>query len=882
MLLWTAVACSDAVDMPDSLQPDAPGTITIRLRNSEFSRSQQSDNSEVRIENLYVGLYDSDDNTKPAVVWASYPSVRKSGEAVVTLKLTDELIDNLFRNSADGKCRVAVLANISYPNTVADYASVNDMRQLAVTSPFDTEKVQQSFVMEGEGELEYEEATGDSQGKAAGTVMLYRAAAKMRLNIGFPQNVEIKDAEGNVVERWTPVTDENAVIALLNNGVKSSVAVPVASDGETWAPGEDTEYYSSDLSKEATFRTFSTGGTTAYPYVMDVPFYTYPNSWSESAEETGKTTITLIVPWHKEGEAPGSNTTFYYQIPVTSDDVTSIDRNTSYKIDLTLGMLGSITPDTPVEVKSLTYEVIDWGSDDVDTAIPAYRYLVVSSNTYTVNNDNSISIPFYTTHKTIISDIEMVYQRFNYPADGSGEVVDITIPKSVIDRSTYQHTVNGRIQTDTICNYSIERDLSGQMYVRIEHPMIMWDPKNSSGQDVSLTLQSTPIQQQVAKIYRYTYPTSNPQTAYFPYIIKLTICHEDNPLFHEEVTITQYPAMYIEADMNEGGYYRQYNPSAASDFSDGNIISENHGYTYLNAALRHDTSGGVVWQVSNINYAPYLTVQNPRPTTEQVVDYLTTGLGGLRAYVAPSVGSGLVNNYNMYVINITQLSEDDGNYIIADTRAKFVNNNLYAEGTDLKENTADAGDWCKPAAALYDGAQMRKLRYYHPTDESEMARWKIAPKLRVSSSFGYVVSQPQLSYKTLCRRRCATYQERGYPAGRWRLPTYGEVSFICKLSGEGKIPVLFRVGEVYMTAQGPYEVLSNGSLASTPTEKDVSDNLWWSNVNKRWQVRSTAVGYNVRPVYDEWYWENEEEYVLEQDQSGGYLYTLGDVPVKFN
>ena len=39
-------------------------------------------------------------------------------------------------------------------------------------------------------------------------------------------------------------------------------------------------------------------------------------------------------------------------------------------------------------------------------------------------------------------------------------------------------------------------------------------------------------------------------------------------------------------------------------------------------------------------------------------------------------------------------------------------------------------------------------------------------------------------------KRCAAYQEDGYPAGRWRVPTKAEVKYIIQLSGWGVIPVL--------------------------------------------------------------------------------------------
>lgn len=89
------------------------------------------------------------------------------------------------------------------------------------------------------------------------------------------------------------------------------------------------------------------------------------------------------------------------------------------------------------------------------------------------------------------------------------------------------------------------------------------------------------------------------------------------------------------------------------------------------------------------------------------------------------------------------------------------------------------------------GGPDRILQNYYPTDETTGPGSKeqyIAPKLRIASSYGAVL--PQIS-RTAARRRCATYQEAGRPAGRWRVPTKAEMQYICNLSAKGKIPKLF-------------------------------------------------------------------------------------------
>lgn len=79
--------------------------------------------------------------------------------------------------------------------------------------------------------------------------------------------------------------------------------------------------------------------------------------------------------------------------------------------------------------------------------------------------------------------------------------------------------------------------------------------------------------------------------------------------------------------------------------------------------------------------------------------------------------------------------------------------------------------------------------------------------------------------------RCAAYQEDGYPAGRWRLPTEAEIRFCRELQRYGYIEDMFYDTNRYWTASGTYYY--NGATGST---------------------EATA---SSRCVYDLWYWGDE-------------------------
>ena len=108
--------------------------------------------------------------------------------------------------------------------------------------------------------------------------------------------------------------------------------------------------------------------------------------------------------------------------------------------------------------------------------------------------------------------------------------------------------------------------------------------------------------------------------------------------------------------------------------------------------------------------------------------------------------------------------------------------------------------------------------------------------------------------REMAEKRCASYQEDGYPAGRWRMPTFAEAKFIYTLSLNGKIPALFNTGSNYWCAHGDFLPNNNGEVKLNPTGNATS----------------------IRCVYDEWYWGSEPAAL--KDQNGKDLFTWGDYP----
>ena len=107
----------------------------------------------------------------------------------------------------------------------------------------------------------------------------------------------------------------------------------------------------------------------------------------------------------------------------------------------------------------------------------------------------------------------------------------------------------------------------------------------------------------------------------------------------------------------------------------------------------------------------------------------------------------------------------------------------------------------------------------------------LAPSYRIATKHGGI-EFGNLNFEQ-AKWRCATYQEDGFPAGRWRLPTKGEIKFISQLSANKIFTYLFS-NSVYWSANGAIQV-SDGTVKDSDTKNALT-----------------------RCVYDSWYWGNEQ------------------------
>lgn len=587
--------------------------------------------------------------------------------------------------------------------------------------------IESSLVMDGGKDI-----TIQSQPTTPETIDMTRAMAKVTLSASMKKNIESNGLT------YTPIPSRmftTLVYAVQRTNLAGDYTVNATQDYITRMRRNYNE----------TPADVTVNGEQRKRYSQVAPFYSYPNP--ENTTDRRDSYLILCVPWmaRADGGPSYQAMNYYYRVPITgSEALALLERNHYYKINVHIGVLGSLNPNEAVELEA-KFEIMNWFEAGIDADINQYQYLVLDEYSSVLNNVAEIEMPYISSSplKMAGDGGDTEYTRItkvtypNYNARGTGD----------------SHTSTVTLEGGKIADEGFSIDESNGQLI-FNHPI--------SSQD------------------------------YVPYTITVEVWNTQGK--HVTWEITQYPAIYIVGDYNEDGMVFDY-----ADFW-GNHYTQGNRFIYG------------IWN-------------------GDVEDDDGNSLGGANDY-----DNATNKNPNQYTIYITSFDIEGSDYAIGDPRFSTVENLSYLYNT--QGYNAATGQWGK------------RLTHYYPTRKNDVER-VIAPAFKIASSWG-VVDSGSLTYET-AQRRCASYQENGYPAGRWRIPTEAEIEYIVSLSDREVIPTLF--GGDYYASSGRYynnEIDWNHSYVGFYPESD---------------------GHSVRCVYDVWYWGNDK---LENPNR----FTWGDEPMR--
>ena len=751
----------------DMTQPDSDCiTLTVDI---PFAGTRAGDDglNEFTVKSLHLFFYAAeghDDGTSAAIY-----DVTIDGEFTYSRHITLSLPDNALKEGglfgpASDRCYVYAVANVDESRLVSGTVSglrntVSGLKATVVDSDFDKTRVQDSFAMDGFAELTLNRADRI----VSGTVTLQRAAAKLTLAVDLPQSIEVEqkivsplDGSEQIV-RTTYHSRADQMHVWIANGVgQSRLNTPAL-------PADEDALYSNEIyAAENVGSAFTHDNSQPkYKYIQSVPFYSYPNRW-DSFSPRGNCFLTLEIPWwYTDEQNKVQNIVTYYRLSVQPERY-YIERNTHYDMRVTIGRLGGVTVQQPVDMLFDWNYSMQWNVHTLPTDIKEIRYLLLNNNDFSTEmdaycfemaNSTSLSIPYNTSHPVEIESVHLIWHDFKNDLDR-----DITLAKTgtytYSDCSAYSPATNfAGIEIDAV---------KGTLNIRRDLLHISWNNR--------ATL------------------TANDAINAYTFTIKLrhTDAAANEPSARATVVVTQTPAIYITSQLTVSGtrFINDLNTSYSNSNRKGYVTSNDRWDRLTSTQQRY-------WLGSYHNES-----------------------------------SGFINNKNTYVLTISKFATND-NYIIADPRTRDIDN--------LNETGVSAS--AVAAWSMQDNS--RQLQYYYPADDNTAKVRFIAPQIRVASQWGVTY---QISRRA-AQRRCASYQENGRPAGRWRLPTAAEIEYICLLSNKQYIPYLFGAsGETanYWCASGGVDV---NNSTTNPSVTIVTN--------------ETRTRRSVRCVYDEWYWKGD-------------------------
>ncbi len=278
-----------------------------------------------------------------------------------------------------------------------------------------------------------------------------------------------------------------------------------------------------------------------------------------------------------------------------------------------------------------------------------------------------------------------------------------------------------------------------------------------------------------------------------------------------DVTIIQYPPIYIDTKPGGNVFVNGYFAHVLD--ADGNGVGQwatanGSGY-YSSSRLSSGNNGGYVLSNGMAADSQYPFTRGYGPVSEQN-PYAQKDLVRLNISSIPSD------------LTFKDHTGEDVHYIIGDPReGSGWNDRMF----DYKTGTNTTGDWS-------DKADIKK-----GTTQTNI----IAPSLIFSSGWSTMYAYNTSPSWQIAANRCATYQEGGYPAGRWRLATEAEINFVRLLQDNNLIQDIFADNNYYSSSGYTF----NGSSYNGP------------------YIDSQQTGGYIRCVYDIWYWGEKPETAYE-------------------
>lgn len=448
LFCFICLSCSDEKGNPLASSTETGLTLQINAGQNTFTRADGITDSSAEsawdnvIRYLYVFIFDS---TTGELVPNCYFHFGDGSNIVNPVCLISGNWKNRFQNHET--CDVYVIANLHIHSSENNTASETDLEQIQTLSDLqqlvdEYKNIYQSvsqdskmpFTMSGYCRW----TPAESSNVYTISVELTRLAAKIEISLDLKFTTDQTTINGTTYRY--PTNDD---IGQLQYSVHN-----YATNARVLPGNDDTFGYTIASAAETSLKFMDTDNSdNSVPKIIA---YTYPTEWSN---DILKETYVILNAQLKSTTDQGGDPQYmnnYYKIPLrlSTEDNKKLERNHWYKVKATITAKGNATPDKPVEVTNVQYEVAPWYDTNIDINGDTPLYLELSEYDVVMRNVDTYDLTFASSSQIVKDPTDVTSQKAEieikeiYYKNKYGKKIDLTNDENIID-NTYLSVEGG-------------------------------------------------------------------------------------------------------------------------------------------------------------------------------------------------------------------------------------------------------------------------------------------------------------------------------------------------------------------------------------------------------------------------------------------------------
>lgn len=449
LFCFICLSCSDEKGNPLASSTETGLTLQINAGQNTFTRADgiTDSSAESAWDNVirYLDVFIFDSTTGELVPNCYFHFGDGSNNIVDPVCLISGNWKNRFQDHET--CDVYVIANLHIHSSGNNTASETDLEQIQTLSDLqqlvdEYKDIYQSVSQDSKMPFTMSGCMGWEPAESSNVytipVELTRLAAKIEISLDLKFTTDQTTINGTTYRY--PTNDD---IGQLQYSVHN-----YATNARVLPGNDDTFGYTIASAAETSLKFMDTDNSdNSVPKIIA---YTYPTEWSN---DILKETYVILNAQLKRTTDQGGDPQYmnnYYKIPLrlSTDDNKKLERNHWYKVKATITAKGNATPDEPVEVTNVQYEVAPWYDTNIDINGDTPLYLELSEYDVVMRNVDTYDLTFASSSQIVKDptdvtspkaeiEIKEIYYKNKY-----GKKIDLTNDKDIID-NTYLSVKGG-------------------------------------------------------------------------------------------------------------------------------------------------------------------------------------------------------------------------------------------------------------------------------------------------------------------------------------------------------------------------------------------------------------------------------------------------------